>query len=133
VSDREDNIALVREAVEAFEQRNIAGLFGFLDPEVECHVSAELMNAGTWHGHEGFVAMAASWEEPWAHISYETGELETPDDDHVLAHISQRATGAHSGVPVELTVVYMIELCDGRAVRLHIYPDRDAALAAVSR
>jgi ketosteroid isomerase-like protein len=133
MSDRGENVALVRDAVEAFEQRNVAGLFEFLDPEVECHVSAELMNAGTWHGHQGFVAMAASWEEPWAQISYETGELETPDDEHVLAHIIQRATGAQSGVPVELEVVYMIELRGGRAVRLHIYPDRDAALAAVSR
>jgi ketosteroid isomerase-like protein len=130
MSERERNAALVRDAVEAFEQRNVAGLFEFLDPEVECHVSGELMNAGTWRGHHGFVEMAAAWEEPWAQISYEAGELETPDDDHVLAHVNQRATGAQSGVPVELDVVYMIELRERRAVRLHIYPNRERALAA---
>ncbi len=128
---RECNAALVRDATEAFRQREVAGLLEFLDPAIECHVSAELMNAGTWHGYPGFLAMSQAWEEPWAEISYETGEIETPDDDHVLAHIHQRAIGAQSGVPVELHVVYMIELRERRAVRLHIYPDRDKALAAI--
>ena len=131
MSDRTENVALVREAVEAFEARDAAGLIDFLDPGIECHVSGELMNAGTWHGYPGFLAMSQAWEEPWAKITYETGEIETPDDDHVLAHIHQRAIGAQSGVPVELHVVYMIELRGGRAVRLHIYPDRQAAMAAI--
>ena len=131
MSDRSDNVALVRAAVEAFEARETAGLFDFLDPEIECHVSGELMNTGTWHGHQGFAEMSAAWEEPWAEITYETGELETPDDDHVLAPVHQRATGAQSGVPVELDVVYMIEIRDRRAVRMHVYPDRATALAAI--
>jgi ketosteroid isomerase-like protein len=133
MSDQERNAALVRDAVVAFEQREIAGLLEFLDPAIECHVSSTLMNTGTWHGHEGFGEMSAAWEEPWAEISYEVSEIETPDNDHVLAHVHQRATGAQSGVPVELEVVYLVEVRDGRAVRLHIYPDRDVALAAVSR
>ena len=131
MSDRERNAALVREASEAFAQHDVAGVLAFLDPAVECHVSGDLMNTGTWTGHAGFAAMAAAWEEPWREIRYETGEVETPDDDHVLAHIRQRAIGAHSGVPVALDVVYMVELRDGRAVRLHIYPDREQALAAI--
>ena len=129
---RERNAEIVREAAEAFRTRDIPGLLAFLDPAVESHVSPPLMNAGTWTGHEGFLAMATAWEEPWSEIDYETGEIETPDDDHVLAHIHQRATGAGSGVPVELNVIYMVELRDGRAVRVHIYADREAALAAVA-
>ena len=128
---RARNAELVREAAEAFRVRDIAGLLAFIDPEIESHVSPPLMNAGTWTGHAGFLAMAAGWEEPWSEISYETGEIETPNDDHVLAHIHQSATGAGSGVPVELDVVYMVELRDGLAIRMHIYPDRKSALAAV--
>jgi ketosteroid isomerase-like protein len=128
---RQRNAQIVRDAAEAFQQRDLDGVLSFLDPAVECHVSGELMNAGTWHGHAGFAAMATAWEEPWEHIDYEVEVIETPDDDHVLAHLHQRATGRQSGVPVELTVVYMIELRDGRAVRLHIYSDRDAARAAI--
>jgi ketosteroid isomerase-like protein len=132
MSDRERNAEIVRNAAEAFQLHDVGGVVAFLDPAVECHVSGELMNAGTWHGHPGFAAMAEAWEEPWAEITYETKEIETPDDRHVLAHIHQSATGAQSGVPVELDVVYMVELRDDRAVRLHIYPDRERALAAVA-
>jgi ketosteroid isomerase-like protein len=132
MSDRERNRALVRDAVVAFDERNLPGLLEFLDPAIECHVADGLMNTGTWHGHEGFAEMSAAWEEPWREISYETGEIETPDDDHVLVQIRQRAIGAQSGVPVELSVVYMVQLRDGRAVRLHIYPDRESALAATA-
>jgi ketosteroid isomerase-like protein len=129
----DENIALARQAVDAFQRRDVATLMGFLDPEIECHVSRELMNTGTWHGHAGFGAMVSAWEEPWERITYEPTDFETPDDDHVLVHLHQEATGVHSGVPVELDVVYMMELREERGVRLHIYPDRDAALAAVTR
>jgi ketosteroid isomerase-like protein len=129
---RERNAALVREAVEAFEQRNVPGLLEFLDPEIECHVADGLVNTGTWDGLQGFAEMSAAWEEPWSEISYEARDVETPDEDHVLVHIHQTATGAQSGVPVELDVVYMVEVRDERAVRLHIYPDRERALAATS-
>jgi ketosteroid isomerase-like protein len=132
-SQRERNVALVGDAVEAFQQRDVAGLLEFLDPAVECHVSGELLNAGTWHGQEGFAEMVAAWEEAWGRISYEAGAFETPDDDHVLAEVRQRAIGAQSGVPVELSVIFMVEFRDARAVRLHIYPDRESALAATAR
>ena len=126
------NIALARQALDAFERRDVATLMGFLDPEIECHVSREMMNTGTWHGHEGFATMIALWEEPWERITYEPTQFEAPDDDHVLVHLHQRAVGIQSGVPVELDVVYLMQLRDGRGVRLHIYPDRGAALAAVA-
>ena len=133
MSSREQNVALAREALEAFQRRDLATLMGFLDPEIECHVSRELMNTGTWYGHAGFGAMVTAWEEPWEGISYEPTDFETPNDDHVLVHLHQQATGVHSGVPVELDVVYMMELREERGVRLHIYPDRETALAATGQ
>jgi ketosteroid isomerase-like protein len=126
------NVELVQAASEAFQRGDVDGLLRFLDPEVECHVSRELMNTGTWRGHAGFAEMMSAWEEPWEGIAYEPTGFEAPAEDHVLVHLHQEATGAHSGVPVELDVVYMIEVRDERATRLHIYPDREAALAAIA-
>jgi hypothetical protein len=45
----------------------------------------------------------------------------------------QTAVGSVSGVPVEMTNYYLLELRDGRAVRFHIYGDRDTALAAIRK
>ncbi len=55
---------------------------------------------------------------------------EMPDDHHLIAEIRQRAVGVGSGVPVEMTIFYLLEVRDRRAVRFHIYGDREAALAA---
>jgi ketosteroid isomerase-like protein len=131
LSSRERHAEIARAAIDSFERRDVAGLFEFLAPDVECRVSGEMMNAGTWHGHEGFTTMAGGWEDVWKEISYEPTEIEALDDDHVLVHVHQRAIGAHSGVPVELSVVYMVEFRDERAVRLHIYPDRESAAGAI--
>ena len=35
-------------------------------PEVEARVIEPLMNAGTWHGHDGFGRMVAAWAEPFS-------------------------------------------------------------------
>jgi ketosteroid isomerase-like protein len=128
---RERNAELFRDANDAWNRRDVAAVVAFLDPEVESHVSGDLMNAGTWRGIEGFGEMAASWEEVWGELDYEIVRTETPDDAHVIAEVHQTARGAQSGVPVELTVFFLAELIDGRAVRFHIYADRDAAMAAI--
>jgi ketosteroid isomerase-like protein len=129
--ERKRNAQLFRDALDAWNRNDVAGVLALLDPAIESRVSPELMNAGTWRGLEGFGEMAAAWEEAWGESVYELIALETPDDDHVVAEVHQRATGAQSGVPVELTVFYLLEVADERAVRLHIYADRGSALAAI--
>jgi ketosteroid isomerase-like protein len=128
---RERHAELVREGLEAYNRDDVAGVLRIMDPRVESRVGDGLMNTGTWHGLEGFAEMAAAWAEAWGQNVYEIVEVETPDDDHVIAQIHQAAVGAQSGVPVELTVFYMLEFADERVVRFHIYPDREAALAAI--
>jgi ketosteroid isomerase-like protein len=131
-SDRRKRHAeLVREALEAYNRDDLAGVLRMMDPEVETRVGEGLVNTGTWQGLEGFTEMAAAWAEAWGQTVYEIVEVETPDDKHVIAEIHQDAVGAQSGVPVGLTVFYMLEFADERVVRLHIYPDRETALAAL--
>jgi hypothetical protein len=89
------------------------------------------MSDSTWHGLEGFAEMSAAWAEAWGQNVYEIVDVETPDNDHVIAEIHQDAIGAQSGVPVELTVFYMLEFADDRVVRFHVYPSREAALTAI--
>ena len=131
MSRRERHAELVREGLDAYNREDVAGVLRMLDPEVESHVGEGLMNTGTWQGLEGFAEMAAAWAEAWGENTYEVVEVETPDDDHVLARIHQRAIGAQSGVPVELTVFYMVEFGGERIVRFHVYPSREAALDAI--
>jgi ketosteroid isomerase-like protein len=129
VSEPERNFELVRNAFEAFAAD--PGQTLFIHPEVECYVSPRLMNAGTWHGIDGYREMVKSWGEAWADLRFEVVELDAPDDRHVLATMRQTAAGRESGVPVEMNVVFLFEIEGGRARRLHIYTDRESAEAAI--
>ena len=125
-------IALIRKAFADFESRSVSGLAAFLHPQIESHVAPALGNPGTWTGPAGFVEMNRSWEEPFGgSIRYEIQGIELVDDRNALIDVHQEATGAISGVPVELDVVFLIEFEGEQAIRLHVYADRESAMAAV--
>jgi ketosteroid isomerase-like protein len=127
----DQRIALIQRAFRDFEERDVDGLIAFLDPEVRSRVHPPLMNAGEWHGFEGFAQMTAGWEEAFGEITYALGEIELPDERHALIAVHQSATGAGSGVPVELDVYFLIEFEGERAVRFEIHASRDSALGHV--
>jgi hypothetical protein len=124
-------IALIRQAFADYEERNVEGLAGFLHPEVESRVFQPMLNAGTWQGPLGFVEMTQAWEEPFGEIRYEILEIELPDDRNALVAVNQQATGAGSGVPVELDVWFLVEFEGAQAIRFQIHATRDSAVAQV--
>jgi ketosteroid isomerase-like protein len=131
MTSAEANVALVHAGMDAFNRGDDAAMRALLDPEIECHVHPSLLNIGTWHGVEGFETMMSTWQEAWEAVEVTVLSAETPDDRHVIAEVQQRAVGAGSGVPVEMRLFFFYEVRDGRAFRFHIYPDRDAARAAI--
>jgi hypothetical protein len=124
-------LALIRRAFADYQERNVEGLAGFLHPEVESRVFPPLLNVGTWEGPAGFVEMTRSWEEPFGKIRYEILEIELPDDRNALVAVNQQATGAGSGVPVELDVWFLVEFESGQAIRFQIHAHRDSAMGQV--
>ena len=130
MSEHDDNKRVLLLAIEAYNRGDEAGTIAVFDPAIECHVSPALMNAGTWHGIDGYREMIAAWDEAWTELRMNVLDIEMPDDRHLIARIDQRGVGAGSGVPVELEVFLLFEVSDGRTVRLHIYADRESAIAA---
>jgi ketosteroid isomerase-like protein len=130
-STRERNERLLREGVEAFNRGDRTSLLAMFDPGIECRVASGLGNPGTWTGVEGFEAMTGAWGEAFSSQESSIVATSFPDEHHLIAEIHQRAVGAGSGVPVEMTNFYLLEVRDGRAVRFHIYADLESALDAV--
>jgi ketosteroid isomerase-like protein len=129
---RERNVALAREGLDAFNRGDTDAVLEFFDPRIECYVSPRLMNAGTWHGLDGYLEMVAGWNEAWDELELDVRDVQAVDDAHVIAEIHQTAVGRESRVPVELGVVFLWEVSDtGRTVRFHIHADRESALAAI--
>jgi hypothetical protein len=124
-------IGLIRKAFADYLERNVEGLAGFLHPEVESRVFPPLLNVGAWRGPAGFVEMTRNWEEAFGEVQYEILEIELPDDRNVLVAVHQQATGAGSGVPVELDVWFLVELDGEQAIRFQIHANRDSAMEQV--
>jgi len=69
-------------------------------------------------------------EGPWAELSFEPERFVDVDDERVLVLVKVHATGAGSGVPVELRNAHEFTIRDGVLVRFKVYGDRDEALEA---
>jgi ketosteroid isomerase-like protein len=131
MAERDHNIALAREGIEAFNRGDLEAVAATLHPEIETHVSARMVNHGTWHGLAGFGEGIGAWTEAWDDLHFEVLEVEAVDDRHVLALVHQTATGPGSGVPVAMDAVLLFEFEDGRARRFHVHSDRESAVAAI--
>lgn len=123
--------ALIRDAFASFEARDVEGLTSFLHADVESRVMPPLLNTGTWNGYSGFVQMTVGWEDAFGKITYDVRGIEPIDERNVLVAVHQEATGAGSGVPVVLDVVFLIEFQGDQAIRFQVHADRESALAAV--
>ncbi|MQA73983.1 MAG: hypothetical protein GEU88_06525 [Solirubrobacterales bacterium] len=132
-SQRRQNAELLREGIDAFNRGDHPAVTALFDERVECRVGPGLVNTGVWYGHDGYLEMITAWGEAWREIEMQIAAVEVLDDRHLIAEIDQRAVGAASGAPVEMTVYGVLEVRDGLAVRFHLYPDREAALAAATR
>ena len=119
------------EGMEAFNRGDADGVLAIFDPDVETHIDSRLMNPGTRRGHDGYLEMVGAWNEAWGAIEVELVDVSEPDEHHMLTEVRKRATGAGSGVPVEMTLFWLFEFQGGLVTRFHMYPDRDSALAAV--
>ncbi len=84
-----------------------------------------------WRGREGYVQWFRSWTREFEDWSLEVERLIDAGHDRVVALTRQSATGAGSGVPVELNIGTIWELKDGRVVRLRNYRTHADALEAV--
>jgi ketosteroid isomerase-like protein len=128
-----ENVGLVEDAFAAFSRGDAETVLGFMDAEIEVHTAMELLNAGTYRGHDGYLKWLGQWLEAWEDFEMELEEIEPVGEHHVVALAHQTARGKGSGVPVELRVGWMLEIRDRRGVRLHLYPDLDQARAEAER
>jgi hypothetical protein len=76
------------------------------------------------------VQWVSRWLEAWESFEVEPRDFEPVGEYHVLIDVLQHGIGKGSGIEVEMQAFYMIEVGDGMAKRVHLYPDREVALAA---
>ncbi len=132
-SDQQRNVGLARRGMEAYNRGDIDEVLELFSPEVEVYAPQEFMNAGVFHGREGWLKWIGQWNEAWGSFDIRVDRVEPLGERFVILDAHQVGRGRGSGVSVEQDVTYLYEISDGRCVYFAIHPDRQRALADARR
>jgi ketosteroid isomerase-like protein len=102
-----------------------------LHDDVEVHQSTDVLGThGTFRGKQGAVQAMEEIGESFSEIDWNPQRLYDLGDERYLMLVKPRLRGAGSGVEVETDVGHMVQLRDGKIVRLDVYLGWDTALEA---
>jgi ketosteroid isomerase-like protein len=128
----QENVELVKTAVEAFNRRDVRALarISTADLEIVSALTAANLGADTYRGTEAWTDYFAAMDETWT-----TWRVEDPDlyaaGDRVACLCRLVGEGKRSGVPVERPVGITYHVREARLWRICSYLDPVDALAAV--
>lgn len=127
-----ENLELLREGTDAYNRGDMTFVLSRAADDIEVYADRSLMNSGTYHGHDAFAKWMQEWNEAWSEITIDVRKVEEIEGRFLMVEAHQSAVGSGSGVPVEMDIIQLIEVRDGKIVRFNLYSDRalaDAALA----
>jgi ketosteroid isomerase-like protein len=119
---REVRIALAREGMDAFNRGDVPRMLAALSEDVEVYASPDLVNAGSYSGHPGFVSWLQRWTEAWEAISVEVTESVPVGERHVVTAVHQRGRG-RGGIEVDMNIAFLFDVNgDGLCTYLAMLP-----------
>jgi ketosteroid isomerase-like protein len=130
MSEFTERLALLQDGVDAFNRGDTGPALAIFSDDVECTVGPNLVNTGTYTGHDGYLEMIGAWGEAWESITARAVGTEELENEHLLVEIHQEAVGAGSGVPVEMDLFWLFQFAGDKVVRFHLYASHPEAVAA---
>lgn len=128
------NLEAIKHHYDAFNRRDLAGVLGDLDPEVEFDKTVTVAVAGPdanlYRGHEQVEGFFRSMWEATDRSSVTIDEL-IEAGDAVVAVVRIRGRARHTGLEGELRAVHLWDLRDGKAVRFRAFQGKAEALEAL--
>jgi ketosteroid isomerase-like protein len=126
-----ENVEIVRRASEAFARRDWDSLADLLDPNVEQHGTVGGLGEG--HVLRGVREIRQNWEreddEIWEEHRIEPQEF-IDAGDRVVVFAREYQRGRSSGVELVVETASILDVREGRIVRMQGYMDQAAALRA---
>ena len=129
------NVELVRASFEAFGRGDFNAAFAAYDPLVEWHTADDEPDSRTYTGLAELRTFVVHLADPWTDRFGQAIHFEDFIDcgDWVVAPWSGRLHGHGSGIEIEVSETYAVQVRDGRIVRVHEYRTVEEALDAVKR
>jgi ketosteroid isomerase-like protein len=126
----QENVEIVRRAMDAFNRRDLDGTMRDADAEVEVDWSRSRgLQAGIYRGQEAARGFWASWLEIFDQITNYPDEF-IECGEHVVVPTTTHLRG-RDGVEVEAKSAAVVTLRNGRILEWRLYQERAEALEAV--
>jgi ketosteroid isomerase-like protein len=132
VSQRE--VQIVHAAYQAFERGGLDAVAAFWHPDIEWYPARDELELtrGPYRGHAGIQKALAEIQSVFPDLSLEVEE-EIDAKNAVIMCVMYRGRGESSGVRTEIREAHLVEVRDGRIIRVREFRTRDEALEAVGR
>jgi ketosteroid isomerase-like protein len=130
-----DAVDLVRRSLEAFSRGDFETAFAAHDPATEWRTAADEPDRQTYRGIGGLRRFVKSIEELWEGRFDDIMEFEDFIDrgDWVVVPWKARIRGRTSGITVDVSETYAVQVRDDKIVRVEEYRDLNRALARTGR
>ncbi len=103
--------SLARAGMEAFNAGDVDRMLAALASDVEVYASPELANAGTFHGHDGFVSWITAWTDAWQEISNDVTDTIVVGDRHVVTAVHEEGRG-RDGIELTMKLAFLFDVGD---------------------
>jgi ketosteroid isomerase-like protein len=128
----EEDVQTFRRGCEAYNRRDVEALLEAVDPELVWQPLMPVLlggNATVYRGHEGVREVVSELDSAFPDLRVDLSEVRD-FGGRLLAIGRLRGRGRESGVETETTIVFLVELKNGRAARIREYLDPKEALEA---
>jgi ketosteroid isomerase-like protein len=133
VADRGGVAELLRSGYERVPHEGVAAIADLLDPEFEVQTAPELPEVGTYRGLEQFQRLLETLGEPFEEIRFEPGPIIEISEDLLIVPLRITGRGRLSDAPLEVEVIHVWTMCEGKALRLRVFMQPEHAMNAVMR
>jgi ketosteroid isomerase-like protein len=134
MTDSAENVERYREALDAWNRRDLVWILEQASPELEFH-TAQLFpgTAPIYRGREGMVEFWTSFiEEPWALLHFDVESIEAVGSERVLALLTFHGTERDSGEEVSLPYAHLATFTGDEVTRIDAFADWDEARRAAA-
>jgi ketosteroid isomerase-like protein len=125
----QENVEIVRAALEAWHPNDSEEFARNLDPEFEYHVIYG-PERGVYRGWKATVDIFDQWQAVFSDFHWEPVEYIDGGDDYVIVPFVEGGLGGASGVQTAQRRTFLCAMREGRILRLTEYPTTSEALEA---
>ena len=124
------NVELAKRVIDAFNRRDVDGIFECVSPDVEWFPAMSVTFGGGLRGREGIESYVREVSDTWEEYRVVVQDLRDLADQRVLALSRIEGRGAGSGGLVDAQMGQVFDFRDGRIARVRTYLDHSNALEA---